>query len=230
MSSSVIAALIGVAVGAAIGVSAQFLLQRSQTRRAAEAVLARYRDPLISAIVDLHWSIYNILRQGYLFRLVHQNEGGRREIAIGSTLYNFAEYFGWREVLRRESQLLEFEEIESTREVSNLLSGITSRFAERQPDGDESFRLFKAEQRAIGELMLTESRDKLVCVGYAEFLSDRRKAAGEWVAKLEADLVALSPCESPDHERLRDIQHRLAELAERLDHRKVRFPDGLPRA
>jgi hypothetical protein len=234
MNASIVAALIGVAgvvLGAALGTYGQVLLQRLRDRREAQAVLARYREPLLSAVVDLQYSLYNILCDRFLARLVRDNEGGRREIALDSTLYNFAQYFGWREVLRHEAQFLEFDKVAETREVNRLLSKITSRFSDKKPPGDESFRLFKAQQRGIGELMLTQSRDRLVCIGFAEFQEKRRGALAGWLDELQADLETLSRVERPTNERLKDIQHLLVDLAGHLDPRGVRLPvEGLLRA
>lgn len=228
MAASIGAA--GVVIGALVGLLGQARLQRFRDRREAEAVLVRYREPLISAAVDLQYSLYNVLCKQYLWRLVRHDESGRRQLAIDSTLYNFAQYFGWREVLRREAQFLRFEEVDRTREVSQLLSAITSRFSARDPDGDESFRLFKAEQRGIGELMLTRSEGRFSCAGYAEFLAERRGRLAGWLDRLEADLEELSESEHPNHERLRDLQGLLAELAERLDDQGVRFARPFKRA
>jgi len=213
---------VGAIAGAAIGAYAQLRTQRAHARREAEAVLARYREPLLAAVVDLQWSIHNILGRQFLWRLVHENDGGRRDVALASTVFNFAQYFGWREVLRLESQLIEFEEVDETRAVSRLLSDVTSRLSAMEPTDDESFRLFKAEQRAIGELMLMEHAGNTVCVGYAAFRRERRELAAEWLDRLEDDLCALAGTESPDHPRLRDVQHRLVDLAVRLDSRGVR--------
>lgn len=234
MNASVLAALIavaGVVLGAALGVCGQLFLQRARDKRDAEAVLARYREPLLAAAIDLQYSLYNMLCDAFLWRLVRNNEGGRREIAVDSTLYNFAQYFGWREVLHREAQFLDFDELTETRDVNELLREVTSRFSDKRPPGDESFRLFKAEQRGIGELMLERRDERLTCIGFAEFQERRTGRLAGWLDKLQADLVSLSAVEYPQNERLCDVQNLLVDLAERLDRRGVRLPaPGLPRA
>ena len=234
MNPSVLAALIavvGVVLGAVLGVYGQLLLQRVRDRREAQALLARYREPLLSAVIDLQYRLYNILCDGFLWRLVRNNEGERRAIAIDSTLYNFAQYFGWREVLRREAQFLDFDQDGETHDTNELLRRVTSRFSDQKPPGDESFRLFKAEQRGIGELMLTPTGDRLMCIGFAEFQERRHGRLAGWLDKLQGDLEACSTVEHPRNERLLDVQNLLVDLAESLDQRRVRIPKGgLPRA
>ena len=95
----------------------------SSVRRCRSCLRCRFaallsREPLFSAVVDLQWSIYNIVEDQFLWRLVHENTGDRRDVALAWPVFNFAQYFGWREVLRLESQLLEFEEVDETRGVN----------------------------------------------------------------------------------------------------------------
>jgi hypothetical protein len=96
-------------------------------------------------------------------------------------------------------------------------------------DGEAStvFRLFRAQQRAIGELMIApaDASGRVTCLGYADFTVRRRKAPMQsWLAPLEADLAQIAdmPYDCP---RLVHLQRALVDLVDLLDPERVRYPD-----
>src|SRR5215211_6659788 len=135
-----------------------------------EDVVGRYREPVLRATVDLQSRIYNILQKRFLQRYYFKSEA-ERAYAVTNTLYVVAEFLGWVEILRREVQYLDLGDIEENRTLTALLERITTLFLTDQ--ADDRFRLFRGEQRAIGELMLVpRMTDGLVhheCLGYAAF-------------------------------------------------------------
>src|ERR1700761_1186413 len=73
----------------------------AEKNRAEEAgrIVARYRDPLLRSAYDLQSRIYNIYRPGGGFR------GGRDpEYFRLNTLFLFAEFLAWLEIIRRDIQ------------------------------------------------------------------------------------------------------------------------------
>jgi hypothetical protein len=216
MTAIVIAviALIG-SIGSAVMVAyGQIYTQRRTEAREADRLLRLYREPLISAAYDLQSRLYNILRQNFLSYL-RDESSGRSEKALDSTTFAFAQYFGWREILRREIQLLEFE----TLEIGRLLSQITGTLASDSL-GDR-FLLWKPEQRAIGEAMIGEWRDGPACIGYLEF-HQRRTELAAWIEPLERDLRAFAET-NEDDARLVQVQHLLVSLIKALDPAHVRY-------
>jgi hypothetical protein len=123
----------------------------------------------------------------------------------------FAQYFGWREILRQDIQFLGSDDQSTT-------------FA-RDPTRTLPFRLWKPEQRAIGELMVTHEHDVKTCVGYSKFVKARHEELALWLSPLEQGLVGLA-ARTSDGSRLRDIQHRLCEVIRALDPERVRYPDS----
>ncbi len=120
----------------------------------AEDLLARYREPLAAAAFDLQSRCWNIVKNNFFRRFGSHHQ--RFADAKMTTLFRFAQYFGWVEILRREIQFLSFPEEQDTRRVSELLRTIAGRLA--SSDDGESLMIWIDEQRAIGERMIVEHR------------------------------------------------------------------------
>ena len=186
----------------------------------AEETLSRYREPLAAAAFDLQSRLYNILRLGFFARW---GDGDRAQDAVVTTLFRIAQYFGWSEILRRDIQFLAFPEDEETRRVTELQSQITACFLTHSYG--TAMMIWSDEQRAIGERMIVEEHDKVLCMGYAAFRERCDEVFGAWGGRVRAELT-----DERGHMRLRDVQHRLCELVETLDRRRVRYGAGLDRA
>jgi len=180
----------------------------------AEDILTRYREPLAAAAMDLQSRCYNIVHLDFFDKFGSGHE--RHEDALVTTLFRFAQYFGWTEILRREIQYLSFPEEEDTRRVTQLQGAITRRLA--SSDVDEPLMIWADEQRAIGERMIVRDDGKAYCMGYARFCDD-----------YEACFAALFKRTRPDlnnadaQARLRDVQGLLCELVATLDPKHLRY-------
>jgi len=189
----------------------------------AETVLTRYREPLAAAAFDLQSRLYNILKLGFM-----KNYGGdhpRAEDAVRTTLFRFAQYFGWTEILRRDIQFLSFPEAHETQRVAELRRTISQAFL--AVEYGPALMIWSDEQRAIGERMIVEKPDKLLCMGYAAFQDACGNAFfAPLLERLRDELE-----EDAAQERLRDVQHALCDLVETLDPGRLRYsPDVLERA
>lgn len=187
----------------------------------AEEVLARYREPLAVAAFDLQSRLYNILELDFLGKY-----GGphvRAEEALRTTLFRFAQYFGWTEILRRDIQFLSFPEADETRHVAHLQSEIAKRFLTHEYG--QALMIWSDEQRALGERMIVEEHGKVLCMGYARFSDACDSTFEPWCARLRTELH-----EAPASDRLREVQHLLCELVETLDTHRVRYTRDLKRA
>lgn len=148
----------------------------------------------------------------------------RRDVAMQTTLYTFAQYFGWREILREEIQFLDLRREEETREINALMGKITQKFA-TDSLGDR-FLLWKAEQRAIGEAMIGDWYGRPVCIGYLEFLN-RRDVLAPLLSGLRDDIEHTS--QEVQSQRLTEVQHLLIGLIRRLDPAALPYDDVLLR-
>ena len=90
----------------------------------------------------------------------------------------------------------------------------------------EPFRIFRGEQRAIGENMMTylpseEGPYRRECIGYASFFEMQEKPGfARWFRKLRDDISELAKSDG-DPERLVRLQNALIDLIAYLD------PEGL---
>jgi hypothetical protein len=194
--------------------------QRERELRA-EDVLTKYREPLAAAAFDLQSRLYNILHLRFFAKFGGDHE--RCAMAEETTLFRIAQYFGWTEILRRDIQFLSFPEAEATRHVVTLQSAIRQRFGNSH--GDEGLMIWADEQRAIGERMIVQEYDRVLCAGYARFHDEYAQRFAPWCEHLRSELQA-----GGGSDRLRDIQHLLCELVETLDERRVRYTQNLDRA
>jgi hypothetical protein len=187
----------------------------------AEDVLTKYREPLAAAAFDLQSRCYNILVLDFFGKFGPGHE--RFPDAQRTTLFRFAQYFGWTEILRRDIQFLSFPEAEDTRGVAQLQTWIARGLA--SSDDDVALMIWADEQRAIGERMIIQEHDKVICMGYARFCDDYDERFEALCRRLLEDLF-----DPASTKRLRAVQHLLCELVETLDTRRMRYTDDLQRA
>ncbi len=191
--------------------------KRQDQRTEQQAVLDLYRKPLIAAADDLGHRINNI-RLEYFFDRYLGGDGQRQQLALRTTLFRFAKYFGWIEVLYRRVTFLDFGNEADTRTVALALRNVGGDFASDNPD--THLMLWREEQRAIGGLMQLPDGAPGV-IGFDEFdrLYDERFAA--WFARFSADLQRQGAKDSP---RLVKVQEHLGELVLALDRERLHDP------
>ena len=180
----------------------------------AEDVLTQFREPLAAAAFDLQSRCYNIAKLDFFGKFGPSHD--RFEEARTTTIFRFAQYFGWTEILRRDIQFLSFPEDEDTRSVARLQSEITGRLASSSMD--EPLMIWADEQRAIGERMIVEEHGKVLCMGYARFRDEFdarfRPVCGHMIEDV-ADPAAVP--------RLIETQRLLCRLVATLDPDNMRY-------
>jgi hypothetical protein len=189
-----------------------------QSRREARAVLQRHRDPLVAAAYELQARLHNILRTHFIETWLPKQGGARQQAAIDSTLYVFAQFLAWREIVHTKIQFLRLPRDEETRRVQGLLWEITETFL--SDDYGEQFMIWRVEQRGLGERMIVASAEGPSCMGYAAFI-EQRATMDQWLAPLEAHLKNL---DEGGRRRLTKLQHVLLELVQTLDPDRIRYP------
>jgi len=195
-----------------------------QARREARTVLERHRDPLLASAYELQARLHNILRNRFTEDYVLGDTAGKQEAALESTLYVFGQFFGWREVIRREIQFLRFLKDEETREVAQLLRDIGETFL--TDEYGHQFMIWRVEQRGLGECMIVTSDGKTTCMGFATFV-EQRSTMKRWLDPLERDLREM---DDRGRARLTQLQHLLLELVQKLDEDRTRYPYKLEKA
>ena len=182
----------------------------------AEAVLARYRQPLAAAAYDLQSRLYNILSMDFFAK--HGVNTPRADEAFMTTLFRFAQYLGWTEILRRDIQFLSFPKEDETKDVARLQFTIARCLL--TDDYGHAMMIWNDQQRAIGERMIVEEHGKVLCMGYGRFRSCCDETFREWSERIRAEI--LDPEAQP---RLRDLQHLLCQLVKKLDTEGLRDED-----
>jgi hypothetical protein len=190
-----------------------------------EALMSRYRDPLLYSAFDLQSRIWNIVEKRFLEIHYNGRREDEREYARDNTLYVFAEYLGWAELLRREIRFLDLGDDTRNAAWTSRLDAVrrsllTDAFA-------PPFRLFRGQQRAIGELMITSGSadggsDVLGFATFTRRLSEPDFA--RWFAGLREDIDRVAREPDRHEHRLRALQNALVALIEFLDPTHIRLP------
>ena len=201
--------------------------RESQLREAKVAeIMAKYRDPLLRAAIDLQRRIYSTVRLNFL-QILYQRSQVEKDYAIQHTLYVIAEYFGWIEILRREIQFLDLGNIEINRRLMQLFHRINEAFSSENVDS--AFHIYYGEQRAIGEIMISTRHDaestKNDCIGYASFVKKlSHPDFALWFDRLRNDIEKKATGLSTNEDRLIILQHALIDLINFLDPEGIRTP------
>ena len=204
--------------------------QREAESREAQtdALMSKYRDPLLRSAIDLQSRLYNIHQQDFLKRFYNRSPTALN-YAVLNTLYVVAEFFGWVEILRREIQFLDLGDLEMNRCLSELLVNLNQAFGESYRRFGGGFQLFTGEQRAIGEIMTVPRSNSAAigfeCIGYATFVKKMDEPEfASWFTKLKDDLDTMATASQLDGRRLVLIHGRLIDLVDFLDPHRVRVP------
>jgi hypothetical protein len=145
-----------------------------------------------------------------------------------STAFVFAEYLGWVEIFRRDLQFTDLGDSKANRHTMSLLATIGETLNAASTSETECFRIFRADQRALGEIMIdpVSKPGERRCLGYAAFCSmfSSGGAAAEWIQELidHVEPAAREPDRAQD--RLTRLQHQLMDLIDLLDPEGQRFP------
>lgn len=212
-----------------------FLAQREQARTDYErsrkdeqdAVVTRYREPLIAAAFELQSRVYNIARLEFVPKYLKSADPAERDWARSSTLWLLGTYLGWVELLRRDLEHPDLGDPEQSRALQSCLLEI--RGVLRRDTDSDPIRIFHAYQRAIGEVMIATDPGAPGgrCLGYAAFcerMEDARFAG--WFAGPAAEIERLIEDPAPGLKRLVDLHTCLIALIDMLDPDKRRYPEA----
>jgi hypothetical protein len=208
-----IIALVASVISATVSLFGDVLLASWTARREMKSVLARYRETLAEAAYELQARLWNILKLEFLQTYYLDGEDTEREYAVENTLYVVAQYLAWVQALRRDVHLSRFPQFRDP--VGRRTDGIGQLFGSDDPGLGDHFRVWRGEQQAIGELMLSYEDGRPQCLTYARFVEHQGRGFRKWFARLEKDIPALAA--DPSSERLRQLQNELVDLVRELD-------------
>lgn len=221
--------------GALVSVVFSRRAARVERLYAAEEIATRFREPLLQATFNLETRIYNIVELHFFDRFLSADSTeSEKEYAVINTMYVFAQYFCWLEILRRESQFIDPRNNQRNHAAIAGIEAVRDAFADSSGIQERCFRLFRGEQRALGEVMLipvAEPRPgapRWECLGYAPFahsLEDKEMA--RWFRSLREDIGEVSRDAANRDGRLRLIQRRLMDIIDIVDPDARRVPAQL---
>lgn len=195
----------------------------------AEAVLGRYREPPLAAAHNLQSRLYNIVDQSYLAVYLHCGDPDQERYARDYTVYVLAEYLCWAEIIRRDLRFLDLGSEEGNRELVRKLDATHRAIGSEK--SSRAFRLFRGEQRAIGELMMVPTGDpgsaRYESLGYVQFCTrlDEDPAFARWFHRLrDDDIDQVARSKRSERSRLVVSQNTLIDLIEFLDPDHLRLP------
>jgi hypothetical protein len=196
---------------------------------AVEEIMSKYRDPLLRSVIDLQGRIYSIVELDFMQRHLGSGDAGQAKYAKTSTLFRLAEYFGWVEILRAGVQFLDLGDQVRSRELAALLYEVGLAFANTQRFPNAAFRLFRDEQRALGELViepLSGDSRSFHCIGYTQFVQrlENDQNFSIWFARLATEVDSMVDPPSGYLDRLIEIHNEFGALLEFLDPGGIRYP------
>jgi hypothetical protein len=237
MTAASLVSLVG-AVISAVGALVAVLLNRRAVMRdrrlTADELAGHYRVPMLHAAFNLQSRLYNIGRQDFLGIFLTGGSSSEAEYARFNTVYLIGQYLCWAEILRREAQLLAPLHRGRDRDIVAAMEGVRFEMADSMSNSDPVLRIFRGDQRAIGEVMLTTTNQpadrigpRWDCVGYAAFvqaLGDEQTTIYRWIQPLLQDIDELAKNYHAHQVRVIAIQHHLVGLISLIDPEGDRIP------
>ncbi|MFC9425790.1 hypothetical protein [Streptomyces sp. NPDC056987] len=239
MDSLSLVSAIAAVCGAAVAALFSYWQQRRLRSWEQHNYMDRYGASLAWASFDLQTRLYNILRGhvvdtspslgfGFLTSFLTRGTDHEAHFVRRSTVFVLAEYLGWVEILRRDIQFLDLGRSRVNTQIMLQISRIGASLARIDTVSNE-LRLFRVQQRAIGELMIHPDGEpgRRRCLGYAEFCTklEHDNDFAEWFSVLLADMDRLAADTAPAITRLQDLQTQLVTLIDLLDPKRERFPE-----
>lgn len=203
---------------------AQLAREQAEQSKSAEAarLVARFRDPLLESAFDLQSRLYNTLSKRGTFSWPDDS------YYLPSSLFLVGQFFGWVEILRRDMLYSDIAAVGEAKQLVVRVRKIQDLFSQTSSKYQDYRYIYRAEQRAIGEIMIQRNGDGTApgtTIGYATFrcrLDDDQFA--RWFSRFEAGLQTSPQPDTPD--RLRAIQIAMVDLLDFLDPDHERFPDN----
>ena len=168
MLKQILPYLTGGVIGGFVGGFAKFFWDRwlpdrltwqREQRVEREKLMSHFSGPAVRALHDLENRVYGTVRAEALGYDEIKHDGNR-EYYIYATTFQIAQCCAWLEILRDKMGALDYAGL------VRKLDGVSASLASPM----RGFRLFRLEQREIGERMISALEGEIRCLGYSEFL------------------------------------------------------------
>lgn len=191
-----------------------------------EEIISRYREPLLLAANSLQSRFHNGVGGEYLHRFLHCGDPEEERYARDFTVYAVAEYLCWVEIIRRDLRFLDLGSEGRTREFNRHLERVSWIFLDINEHLQPQFRIFRGQQRAIGELMMVSAAGGgTECLSYPAFVSklDNDPEFARWFKRLRQDVDTFVTQDWQGNIRQVHVQWALIDLIDFLDPNRIRL-------
>ncbi len=219
-------------------------LQAKERKDRVREQIIQWANPILRAVEDLNHRLDNILDRGYVVLNKHGQVPSHWSMTydylMSSTLYLFAHYFAWIQMLREQ---LSFELFQSEQTKDEFIKRIRAvavpladfPYAPLNNCSGKDRQVFRLQQRVIGELLILRGSNSPRCMSYPEFLEKLKNPSFELhLEPLRALLENVSPDDTCRWTRLEETRKALCNLLEycqqvlKLPEETARgFPAGL---
>lgn len=197
--------------------------EKEKNDRVREQII-QWANPILRAVEGLNYRLENILDNGYMAL----NKQGQfppgwsitYDYFMSSTLYLFAQYFAWIQMLR---ELLSFELFQSEHTKVEFFKCIHAvgkplsdfPYAPLNNCSGEDRQVFRLQQRVIGELLILGDSNSPRCMSYPDFLEKLKEPSFEHhLQPLRALLENVIPDDNCRWIRLNETRRALRNLME----------------
>lgn len=215
--------------------------ERWKNRQTLETIQRRYRDPIVLSALELANRVEEICTE-YPTDFLSSNiltsitTGSQDRTAIRdhyfrtyklqSSIYRLSSFLGWLELYRQDLVFLDSGAGKSIQSVDKAIRDIRSDLADghlnkvSECHSWTDMLIFREEQRAIGEIMITGNHPNRVVLGYSEFTKlhgDSSSEQARWLSVVSSFLLDHEPPKDFRLTRLRRLHVHLVDLVNALD-------------
>jgi hypothetical protein len=197
--------------------------EKERQDRVREQII-KWANPILSAVEDLNHRLDNILDRGYVVLNKQGQFSSQWSITydyfMSSTLYLFAQYFAWIQMLREQlsfelfqSEQTKVEFFKHMRAVGKPLADLP--YAPLNNCRGEDRQVFRLQQRVIGELLILRESNSHRCMSYPDFLEKLKEPSFDHhLVPLRALLENVNPDDNCRWIRLEETRKALWDLME----------------
>ncbi|MHB0971708.1 MAG: hypothetical protein ACYC7A_21630 [Thermoanaerobaculia bacterium] len=217
-------------------------LEDWKLRQQLKGVFRRYRDPLLLAATELVHRLDEIDRDyppEFLRSAVKTINASAptqtttadlyyQRYKLESSIYRLSAFLGWIELFRQETVFLDSGRRPLNLQIESALERLRAALADGHLNDASDWErwrdalIFREEQRAIGEQMITARGDQRVIAGYALFATEYSRAGGNpWFDVVDRFLLDLEPERDFRRARIRLLMRGLIDLIEVFDSERV---------
>jgi hypothetical protein len=257
LTFTVVAALVTTA-GTLLGLFLkEFLLARSfekwKLQQSLREVSRKYRDPIALAAVELANRLARIcdsyppdyldsqllITDAQKSMLKTADDPYYKRQMLVSSVYRLCSFLGWIELYRQDTAFLEPDQKSASSKVNTAIYAIRADLADGQLNDKRDWDkwsdalIFREEQRAIGESMITFCGTNRTVIGFSEFwelfLGDVETSRRRWINAVSIFLLDPQPKKDFRLERMKRMVVHLVDLVECLDPSRLRDTHGAAR-